>query len=208
MEHFGEPDKPIPRDPLEVLILTVLSQSTSDHNRDMAFAEMKRRYPTWEQTASVSWEELAEAIRSGGLANQKAKRILDILAWLKAEKGGYTLDWVNDIPTEQTISELTTLNGVGLKTAAVLLCFSFDVDIFPVDVHVNRICRRLGLAPEKASAEKTHHLMQPLVPEGRAKPFHLNLLKLGRTYCRPTNPDCPNCPVKNDCRYYLLDLIN
>lgn len=202
MDHFGKPDKNAPEDPVDMLILTVLSQSTSDHNRDLAFADLKCRYPTWEEAASASPEDLAKAIRSGGLANQKAKRILDILAWLKANKGGYTLDWVNGIPAEQTISELTSLNGIGVKTVAVLLCFSFDVDIFPVDVHVHRICKRLGLVPEKASAEKTHHLMQPLVPEGRSGDFHLNLLKLGRSFCRPTNPDCENCPVSGVCEWY------
>lgn len=202
-KHFGEPEKKTHSDSLNVLILTVLSQSTSDHNRDLAFSELKRLYPTWEAVASASWQDLAKAIKSGGLANQKAKRILDILAWLKDHKGGYNLDWIRDISTEEAVDELTSLKGVGIKTAAVLLCFSFDAVIFPVDVHIHRICRRLGLVPVKASAEKTHHLMQPLVPDGRAKTFHLNLLKLGRTFCRPTHPGCEACPINGICEYYM-----
>ena len=202
-KHFGEPEKKTHSDSLNVLILTVLSQSTSDHNRDLAFAELKRLYPTWEAVASASWQDLAKAIKSGGLANQKAKRILDILAWLKDHKGGYNLDWIRDISTEEAVDELTSLKGVGIKTAAVLLCFSFDAVIFPVDVHIHRICRRLGFVPEKASAEKTHHLMQPLVPAAIVKSFHLNLLKLGRTFCRPTNPDCESCPINDICEYYM-----
>ena len=199
--HFGEPHKTPRADPLDELILTILSQNTSDHNRDLAFGEFKRRFPTWEETAEASPVEIAESIRSGGLANQKSRRILDILAYLKKTCGKYSLNWLKNIPVEEAIGELTALKGVGIKTAAVVMCFSFEVDIFPVDVHVHRICRRLGFVPTNATAEKTHYLMQSIVPPGQAKALHLNMLKLGRIFCRPTNPDCLNCPLVGICPY-------
>jgi len=207
-EHFGEPEKFIQTNPVDQLILTVLSQSTSDHNRDLAFSKLKRRFTTWEEVHHSTPDKIADAIRSGGLADQKAQRILDILDWLKQEKGGYTLDWIAEISPADAVLELTALKGIGVKTAAVLLCFSFDVDIFPVDVHVHRICRRLGFVPDKASAEKTHQLMQNIFPPGRAKSLHLNMLKLGRTLCRPSNPDCVNCPLKKLCQYNLNNYNN
>ncbi len=198
-ERFGEPEKLVPRDPLDTLILTILSQNTSDHNRDLAYREFKRCFPDWEGAAGASPEEIAAAIRSGGLAEQKARSILAILDWVKRSAGDYSLDWIGGLSEEEAISKLTSLKGVGIKTAAVLLCFAFGRDIFPVDVHVHRICRRLGLVSANASAEKTHHLMQPLVSAGRARSFHLNLLKLGRSLCRPSNPGCADCPLLKIC---------
>ena len=200
-EIFGEPAKNPPVNPLNSLIITILSQSTSDRNRDIAYRSLKNRFPGWEDAARASACDIAEAIHCGGLANQKAQRIKDILDWVKSAAGEYSLDWLADLPRDEAIDALTSLKGVGIKTAAVVLCFAFDEDIFPVDVHIHRICRRLGLVSSKASAEKTHHLMQPLIPSGRARSFHLNLLKLGRAFCRPTKPDCPGCPLLKICPF-------
>ncbi|MBC8205238.1 endonuclease III [bacterium] len=199
--EFGDPDKKPPANPLDNLILTILSQSTSDRNRDTAFTDLKERFPDWESAAEAETDEIAAAIRPGGLANQKSARIKDILRWVKQKRGDYKLDWLKDMTPDEVIAELTQLKGIGVKTAAVLLCFSFEVDIFPVDVHVHRICRRLELVLHNASAEKTHYQMQTLIPPGRSKPFHLNLLKLGRTYCRPANPKCGECPINIICPY-------
>ena len=203
-DRFGEPESSKVKDPLDILIRTVLSQSTSDHNRDLAFARFKQRFPDWESALNASPQEIAAAIMPGGLANQKSQRIKDILRWVRNKSAEFNLDWLNDINLDEAISELTSLKGVGVKTAAVLMCFAFDAEIFPVDVHIHRICRRLGWAPENATAEKTHFLMQPLIPWGRAKPFHLNLLKLGRTYCRPSKPSCRECPLSKICQFYKL----
>ena len=203
-QKFGEPQPQKDNHPLDILIRTVLSQSTSDHNRDMAFARFKQRFPDWESALNASPQEIAAAIMPGGLANQKSQRIKDILRWVRNKSAEFNLDWLNDINLDEAISELTSLKGVGVKTAAVLMCFAFDAEIFPVDVHIHRICRRLGLSPEKASAERTHWTMQPLIPAGRAKPFHLNLLKLGRTYCRPSKPNCRECPLSKICQFYKL----
>jgi len=201
--RFGDPPIKKQSDPLDTLIITILSQSTSDHNRDLAFSELKRRFPTWERAAEALESEIADAIRSGGLANQKSQRIKEILVWAREKSGGYGLDWLKDIRLDEAIEILTALKGVGIKTAAVVMCFAFDAEIFPVDVHIHRICRRLGLAPLKAAAEKTHQLMQPLIPPGRCKAFHLNLLILGRRICRPSNPKCEDCPLSEICPYFI-----
>ena len=200
--RFGDPSIKKQSGPLDTLIITILSQSTSDHNRDLAFSELKRRFPTWKQAAEASESEIADAIRSGGLANQKSRRIKDILSWVWKKSGEYSLDWLEDYTLNEAIEILTALKGVGIKTAAVVMCFAFDAEIFPVDVHIHRICRRLGLAPIKTAAEKTHRLMQPLISPGRCKAFHLNLLILGRRICRPSNPSCEECPLSGICPYF------
>ena len=196
--QFGD-SSPNRKNPVHELILTILSQNTSDHNRDLAFNHLLKRFPAWDEIAQAAPEEIEDAIRSGGLANQKSRRIKEILSWIESQSGEYNLDWLDNIPLENALDKLTSLKGIGIKTASVLMCFSFDAPVFPVDVHVHRICRRLGLAPEKGTAENTHFYMQPLIPENRWKELHLNMLKLGRSFCRPSKPDCQNCPLYRLC---------
>jgi endonuclease-3 len=147
--------------------------------------------------------EIVAAIRVGGLAEQKAIRIKAILAWIKENYGQLILKPIYDMETEEVISTFCRLKGVGLKTISVVLCFACGRDIFPVDTHVLRICRRLGLVPEGSSAEKTHRIMNRLMPQGKSYSFHLNLLKFGRTICRARNPDCQSCPVQQYCVYFV-----
>ena len=199
-KKYGDPS-PVPKEPVHELILTILSQNTSDHNRDRAFKSLQMKYPDWESIAAASPAEIETAIRSGGLAKQKSKNIVEILNWVHDQSGSFNLDWLGEIPLEQALSRLTALKGVGIKTASVVMCFSFDAPVFPVDVHVHRICRRLELSPHNGTAETTHGYLQPLIPGGRWKQLHLNLLKLGRTSCRPSNPDCPRCPLADNCPY-------
>jgi len=198
--RYGDP-APVPKEPVHELVLTVLSQNTSDHNRDTAFRSLMEKYPDWEAVMNASAADLENTIRSGGLAKQKSKRIIEILHWVRVQSGVFNLDWLGNIPLDRALSELTALKGVGIKTASVVMCFSFDAPVFPVDVHVHRICRRLDLSPQKGTAETTHWYLQPLIPGGRWKQLHLNLLKLGRTFCRPSNPDCPHCPLSDICPF-------
>ncbi len=201
MQRVGDP-APKRKDAVYELILTVLSQNTSDHNRDIAFGNLRERFPEWELVRKAKAEEIEEAIRPGGLAKQKSRNILSILDWVKEQSGGYDLNWLGKIPLPEALDKLTALPGVGIKTASVVMCFSFGAPVFPVDVHIHRICRRWGLSPAKGTAETTHYLMQPLIPEGRWKQLHLNMLKLGRIICRPAKPNCPDCPVKGICEFY------
>jgi len=189
------------RNPLDVLIKTVLSQSTSDWNRDMAWEALSKKYQTWEEVLNLSSGSLAETIRSAGLANQKSERILDILKWIKSEYGQLNIDFICSLPTEKAVEVFTQLKGIGVKTVSVVLAFACGKDIFPVDTHVHRLCRRFGFVPQKATAEKTHNLMQELIPEGKSYSFHINLLKHGRQICRAQNPVCWKCPVFDFCEY-------
>jgi len=200
-QRYGNP-APRRKDAVYELILTVLSQNTSDHNRDLAFGNLRQKFPEWEQVRTADIADIEEAIRPGGLAKQKSRNLLRILDWVKAQSGGYNLDWLGQMPLAEALDKLTSLPGVGIKTAAVVMCFSFNAPVFPVDVHIHRICRRWGLSPEKAAAETTHYLMQDLIPPGRWKELHLNMLKLGRSLCRPAKPNCPECPVKDVCQFY------
>ena len=196
---FGTPTWQGHSDVLDNLILTILSQSTNDKNRDTAFARLKTAFPEWEAAMHAPAKDIADAIRPAGLGNQKSVRIKDVLRWVYDTYHTFDLSFVCDMPPQEVIDTFTQLKGVGIKTVSVLLMFTCGVDIFPVDTHVHRICRRLGLVPPNASAEKTHHAMQPLVPEGRSYSLHMNLLHLGRNVCYARKPRCGECPVREVC---------
>jgi endonuclease-3 len=200
-KRFGVPEWGGKRPLLDSLVGTVLSQSTSDVNSHRAFQQLKERFPDWQKAYEAGPEAIEEAIRSGGLARQKSRRIHKLLGWARQRFGAFSLEPVRELDDDEVFELLLPLEGVGVKTVAVMLLFACGRDCFAVDTHVRRIVRRVGLVPEKASAERAFHLMQPLVPEGKALSFHLNLLKLGRTICRPTDPKCPECPLRRMCDY-------
>lgn len=198
---FGVPQREDIMDPLSNLVLTVLSQSTNDKNRDTAYHRLKDRYPTWEQVMNGNVKIIAEAIRPGGLANQKSERIQNILKWIQKEYGTLNLDCLCDMDADQAIEKFTQLKGVGVKTISVVMMFSCGIDIFPVDTHVHRICRRLGFVPDNATAEKTFWQMRPIVPRGKSFSLHMNFLKLGRTICYARKPRCEQCLVNDLCDF-------
>lgn len=198
-KHFGIPQWQRQGNPLDSLILTVLSQSTNDRNRDLAYQRLKQRFPTWELVKNAQPAEIADAIRPAGLGNQKSVRIKNILQWVNDTYFTLDLSFICDMEPQDVINIFTQLKGVGIKTISVVLMFTCGVDIFPVDTHVFRICKRLGLVPQKVNAEKTHHFMQPIVPKGKSFSLHMNLLKLGRTICKAQKPRCLECPIKDLC---------
>ncbi len=198
-EAFGEPLWQGQGKPLNSLIKTILSQSTNDRNRDVAYKRLRERFPEWEMVMNAPQEEIAEAIRPAGLSNQKSRRIKDILDWIKQSYNTFDLSFLCDSDPEEVMRTFLQLKGVGIKTISVVLMFSCGHDIFPVDTHVHRICRRLKLVPDNASAEKTHWLMQPLVPPGKSYSLHINFLRLGRTICRAQKPKCPECKLNSLC---------
>jgi endonuclease-3 len=187
--------------PLDMLIATILSQNTSDRNSHRAYTTLRARFPRWEDLATAPLASMKSAIRSGGMANLKAPRIQEILRCVKERYGAFTLDGLRRRSTEEVIAELTSLDGVGLKTAACVLVFSLGRDVFPVDTHVHRICNRLGLVSGCPTPEKTYSAMQPLIPKGKAYAFHTNLIRFGRKICRSASPACSYCPVYAECRY-------
>ena len=188
-------------DPLNTLIKTILSQNTNDQNRDQAYAGLRSRFSTWEEVMGGNLRAIGRAIRVGGLANQKARNIQDFLRWLKRTRGKLDLKFICEMDPEGAISLLCQHRGIGVKTACVTLMFACGRDVFPVDTHVHRISRRLGLVPEKCTAEKAHELLSPLIPKGKSLSFHVNLIEFGRGICRARNPACGSCPLRASCLY-------
>lgn len=203
-ERFGIPQWEGPRDPLVTLIRTMLSQNTNDANSSEAYRRLTERYPTWEAVMEADTRELSDVIRVGGLAHQKAARIQALLRWIRDQYGRLHLDVLCDMEPEEAIRTFCALKGVGIKTISVVLAFACGRDIFPVDTHIHRITRRLGLAPESATPERVHEMMQPLVPVGKAYAFHMNLLIFGRTICHARNPTCGPCPLAEECGWVKI----
>ncbi len=197
--RFGRPNRcGHEGDPVRNLILTILSQNTTDANRDRAFASLMRQFPRISLLASTSPAAVEEAIRVGGLAKAKTKAILSALSRMKRERGAYTLDFLQGIPLPEARAYLTSLPGVGMKTANVLLLFSFGKEAFPVDTHILRVAKRLRLVPAAADLSRAARILEPYVPAGEHVPLHLNMIRLGREICRPRNPlhaECPLLPV-------------
>lgn len=199
-ERFGPLEPPRRLDPLEELILTVLSQNTSDVNRDRAYGALRARFPTWEALARGREEDVADAIRPGGLANTKAPRILAILAEIRRRQDGrLDLSWMHEAPDGEVAAYLTSLPGVGPKTAACVLAFSLDRPAIPVDTHVHRVALRLGYLPRRTGPAAAHRVLEALIPPPLRVPMHVGLIRLGRTICRPGRPLCERCPLQDLC---------
>ena len=186
-------------DPISTLVGTILSQNTSDRNSIPAFNALRRRYPTWEKVLAAKESGIASAIRKGGLANIKAKRIKGVLSEIRGRTGRLSLDFLRKKSKEEAREFLLSLKGVGWKTASVVLIFSLQKPAFPVDRHIFRVSKRLGFIPERATLEEAHKLMDVLVPDEKKGPLHVNLIYLGRGLCHPRHPDCPHCPLKRIC---------
>jgi len=202
--HFGIPGWDGPRDPLDTMVQTILSQSTSDANSGAAFRSLKKRFPSWRAAAAADPREIAEAIRQGGLAHQKSVRIRDFLLWVKEQFGSFSIDPVCRMQPREAYDLFCTVRGIGVKTVAVTLLFACGKDVFPVDTHVTRICRRVGVVPENASSERIHWLMEPHVPEGKGFSLHVNILRLGRQICL-SRPRCNICPLRRMCRHAKMN---
>ena len=182
-------------DPLDMLVQVILSQATSDTNSERTFAALKKRFPTWDAVLRARESTLADTIRSGGLANQKAAVIRGILRQIKEERGALDLSFLHDLPTEEAVRYLSGFRGIGPKTVACTLLFACRKDVFPLDTHIFRVLRRVGLVPEKCGDRRAHELMSRAVPAGKFYSFHVNLIRHGRALCRPREPLCGQCPI-------------
>lgn len=188
--------------PVDELVSTILSQSTSDLNRDKGFYALKEHYPDWESVRDAPVEEVKEIIRPAGLANQKAPRIQEALEYVTEQRGEISLDFLSDLSIHEAKDWLTTIKGIGPKTAAIILLFAFNRPAFPVDTHVHRVSRRLGLINDKTSADKAHDILEAIVPPDDYYAFHLNMIRHGREICNARKPKCDECPLKAHCRYF------
>jgi endonuclease III len=195
----GPLDAPRRLDPLEELILTILSQNTSDVNRDRAYAAMRQRYPEWEDLAAARPRDLIVAIRSGGLANTKAPRILAVLREIRRRESGFDLSWMQDASDREVTEYLLSLPGVGPKTAACVLAFSLGRPALPVDTHVHRVATRLGLLPARTPAGRAHQILADAVPPALRLPMHVGLIRHGRGICKAGRPRCEICPLGKLC---------
>lgn len=203
---YGVPPWEPDGDALGGLIGTVLSQHTSDVNSERAYAQLVSRFPAWELVRDAPVDAVAEAIRPGGLARLKAVRIQRILRLLTERAKGHTLtlDELRDMPLDAALTYLESLPGVGPKTAACVLLFSLGQPAFPVDTHVFRVTKRLGLIGPTVSANTAHTVLAGLIPPDRRHTMHVNLIRLGRQKCHPQRPACASCPLRAECRYYWL----
>jgi endonuclease-3 len=195
-ELYGVPCAPPHGHPIAELVLTVLSQSTNDRNRDVAYLRLRERFPTWEAVRDAPVDELEEAIRPGGISKVKSARIQEIL---RAIGEPLSLDWLPDVPIAQARDFLTALPGVGRKTAACVLLFSFGLRDVPVDTHVSRVGGRLGLLEAGAPFGRLHDQMLALTPPGAELELHVNLLRHGRRTCHARLPSCRECALARMC---------
>jgi endonuclease-3 len=199
---YGQPTWRNPLTPLDELMSTILSQNTNDRNRDAAFLNLKNIFPFWEQVRDAPQEEVINAIRSAGLANQKGTRMQSILQQITLERGNLDLAFLAEQPAEKARQWLLRFKGVGPKTASIVLQFSLNHSAFPVDTHIYRVSGRLGLRPLKMNVEKTHELMEQLFNPDQYSTAHLNIIRLGREICIARKPKCPDCPLQKKCSFY------
>ena len=186
-------------DPLSELIMTILSQNTSDHNSRRAFDSLLSRFGSWEAVAEGSVEDIAGAIKLGGLAQVKAPRIKQILEQIQAQRGSLDLRFLKKTPVDEAKAWLRSLPGVGPKTAACVLLFSLKKPVLPVDTHIHRVAKRLGLIDSRVSAEKAHEILGDMVPAEDVYRFHILIIEHGRRVCKSQRPRCRECVLLKGC---------
>jgi endonuclease-3 len=187
------------RDPIDVLIETILSQNTSDANSGRAFASLKASFDTWEAVASAPTGRIAEVIKCGGLSRIKAVRIKQVLQQIESEKGRITLDFLESRTMTKAKDFLMSLPGVGHKTASCVLLFSLGKPSLPVDTHIFRVAKRLGLIGPKVSIDKAPSLLQEQIPPSKVYQFHVHMIEHGRRLCRARQPNCDRCTLNDIC---------
>src|SRR5688500_16678514 len=200
-KEYGRPALRPHGAPLDELVLTVLSQNTNDRNRDVAYARLRDRFPDWEAVARASDAQIEEAIRPGGISKVKAGRIKSMLGAIEVERGSLDLGFLATAPRKEALDFLERLPGVGRKTAACVLLFSFDRPELPVDTHVYRVASRLGLIRPRAPFEEAHDVLLGATAPEEVYETHVNLIRHGRRICTARAPACRECPLLEICPY-------
>lgn len=188
-------------EPIDDLLLTILSQNTNDKNRDKAYAKLRAKYPTWAEVAKAPVDDVIECIKVAGLGETKAKHIKAVLEIVKEKFGDYSIKALENWETADIREFLTSLPGVGVKTAAIVLVFDLGRVAFPVDTHISRIARRLGWVPEKVPPAKIQEYLEATLDGKRFRGGHLNFLEQGRNICDARKPKCGECSVKKYCKF-------
>jgi len=189
-------------DPIAVLVQTILSQNTSDRNSGRAFEQLLASFNSWEDVANASVSQISHSIKAGGLGAVKARYIKQSLEEIQGRQGSFELDFLRKLPVDEARDWLRQLPGVGMKTASVVLLFSLGMPALPVDTHVFRVAKRLGLIDSKVSLEKAHLLLEDLVPPKDVYQFHVLLIEHGRKVCKAQRPRCRECVLGRLCPSY------
>jgi endonuclease-3 len=204
VQNYGEAVSERKLPPIDELVMTILSQHTNDTNMLRAFKSLKESYSTWEEVVTAPQDELAQVIRSSGMFNLKAKRIQAALREIQNRVGKLDLSHLKTMELDEAKEWLTSLHGVGPKTAAIVLLFSFGRPVLPVDTHVWRVTKRLGLIQPKVSREKAHNLLEQIMPSECIPSLNKNLVRHGREICHSQKPRCNECFLKNLCTFFLF----
>jgi endonuclease-3 len=202
VETYGDPPPQLQLDPISELVATIISQNTNDRLRDQAYSALRHRFPTWEQVRDAPTEDVVSCIQVAGLGSTKAPHIQNALRRITTERGRLELEFLRGLGVEGAKKWLTEMKGVGPKTAAIVLLFSLNMPAFPVDTHIHRVSRRLGLISAKTSREQAHELLERMVPPETYCPFHLNLIRHGREVCAARKPTCSQCVLRDLCEHY------
>lgn len=198
---YGTPAWKPRMDPISELITTILSQNTSDINAERAFTALRDRYPDWAAIEAAPVRSIAAVIKSGGLAAQKAPRIKAALRATRERSGAYDLTFLAAMEPLAARDWLTAIPGIGPKTASIVLLFCFGMPLMPVDTHVERVSKRIGLLPPTASLQFAHDAWLDLVEPKRMYEAHVALIRHGRGHCDALRPDCERCPIRQRCRF-------
>lgn len=207
-ENYGTPKARKEGDKIWSLIKVILSQNTNDKNRDRAYSSLFKKYDQPEQLLRANESEIAEAISTAGLHNKKAKRIKKSLEKINQKRGEVSLDFLEEKSLSEARSWLLDLPGIGPKSAAVILNFDLNKKAFPVDTHVFRVTKRLGLIPRDSSRGRAHELLEDMTPSERMEEFHLNLIRHGREVCKAPTPVCSECFLNDLCEYYEENFVD
>ncbi|MDQ1372641.1 MAG: Endonuclease [Candidatus Thermoplasmatota archaeon] len=203
-ETYGEKSARAGEDPVDTLVETILSQNTTDVNSHRSFQALKNEYGDWHELLGEDHAVVSKIIRSGGLPDIKARRILDALEFINRERGRIELDFLRDMSPSEADCWLAQMKGVGPKTRSIVLLFSLGMPAFPVDTHIHRVTGRLGLIGPKVSREKAQEELGALVPKSEYYNFHINLIEHGRAVCRARRPVCEACVVSGACDHFSM----
>lgn len=199
---YGYREWQLNHDPIAILVQTILSQNTSDRNSHRAFASITTSFSNWEKVTDASISQIADTIRAGGLGEIKARYIKQALEAIRLKRGILELDFLKHLTVDEARDWLVQLPGVGMKTASCVLLFSLRMPALPVDTHVSRVARRLGLIDGKTSIDKAHKLLESIVPQKDIYAFHVLLIEHGRKVCKAQRPQCPHCVLQKICPSY------
>jgi len=203
IDHYGTPAFPGGDDPVDELIATILSANTNDTNSGRAFDQLKATFgDDWDVVREAPLDAIKQAIRPAGMYNRKAPAIVATLERIKADRGAYDLGFLAGLPADEAQAYLTSLPGVGLKTAGIVLLFCFNGAAFPVDTHIQRITQRLGISSPRANPDKIKGIWESLLPRETFYPLHINLIRHGRQTCQALHPRCDACPLQGVCDFF------